>query len=195
MNEIILASNNAGKLTELRQALAVFNIEVKSMKDFNLESPEETGLSFIENAILKARYVSEKTGLPALADDSGVSVPALKGKPGIYSARYAGEEASDSENIDHLLAEMSDLSGDQRIAQVHCVLAFVQHATDPVPVIAQGVVNAEILTERQGEGGFGYDPVLFIPEVGKTFAQMTKEEKRLCSHRGRALADFLPNMR
>lgn len=195
MNSIVLASNNPGKLAEFSQAFEPLKINVKCMADFDLESPEETGLSFIENAILKARYVSEKTGLPALADDSGVSVTALNGAPGIYSARYAGDNAKDSDNIDHLLAEMSDLTGDQRAAQVHCVLAFVRHATDPVPLIAQGLVNAEILTERQGDGGFGYDPVLFIPEADKTFAQMTKGEKRSCSHRGRAVADFLQNMR
>lgn len=192
---LVLASNNSGKLKELQNALNPLGFEVSCMADHGVESPAETGLSFIENAILKARYVAEKTGLPALADDSGIAVTALDGAPGIYSARYAGPNATDSDNIDQLLFNMADFSKEQRAAQVHCVLAWVQSATDPIPQIFEGVIHCQILTERQGDGGFGYDPILYLPKLGKTFAQMTSVEKHACSHRGMALSKLQTHLK
>jgi XTP/dITP diphosphohydrolase len=191
--QLVLASNNAGKIKELTALLAELNIEVLPQSHFDLPSPEETGITFVENALLKARYVAEKTGLPALADDSGLSVDILTGAPGIYSARYAGEDASDQDNNTKLLSTLNEMNAWQHnpvTAQFHCVLAYVRHPEDPVPIICDGVWQGEILKEPQGENGFGYDPLFWCPEHKCSSASLTKTQKSQISHRAKALALF-----
>lgn len=187
--KIVLASNNQGKIKELSRILAELDIEILPMSDFNLPSPEETGTTFVENAILKARYVAEQTGLPALADDSGLSVDALNGAPGVYSARYAGAEASDADNNQKLLTEMAAVQ-EPRSAHFHCVLAFFRSASDPTPIICDGTWHGEILDAPQGDNGFGYDPLFWVPETNTSSAELTPEQKNKLSHRAKALAEF-----
>lgn len=186
--QIVLASNNQGKIKELSRILAELDIEILPMSAFDLPSPEETGTTFVENAILKARYVSEKTGLPALADDSGLSVDALDGAPGVYSARYAGESATDTDNNQKLLAEMTNQNN--RSAHFHCVLAFFRSASDPTPIICDGTWHGNILEAPQGENGFGYDPLFCVPETNTSSAELSPEQKNKLSHRAKALAEF-----
>lgn len=193
--QIVLASGNKGKLAELQNALDTFDVELIAQSEFDVSDADETGLSFIENAILKARHASLATGLPALADDSGLEVDALDGAPGIYSARYSimdGEAgpASDEKNNQKLLTALKDVQPENRSARFHCVLAFVRHAKDPNPLICQGAWEGEIKTSLDGEGGFGYDPLFFIKELNCTSAQLTKEEKNKISHRGKAIAQL-----
>lgn len=191
-NQLVLASSNAGKVAELQSLLADAGIEVLPQTQFGVPDADETGLSFIENAILKARHAARLTGLPAIADDSGLAVPALGGAPGIYSARYAtmhnalqDGESKDAANIRFLLKQMEHQQ--DRRAEFHCVLALVLHADDPVPLIAHGRWAGHISTQVQGEGGFGYDPIFWLPDLQKTAAQLSKAEKSLLSHRGQAL--------
>lgn len=183
---IVLASGNPGKIREIAELFAELDVEIIAQSEFNIESPEETGDTFVENALLKARYAAAKSGLPAMADDSGIVVDALNGRPGVRSARYAGEEASDDENLDKLIEEMKDVPDERRGAGFHCaaVLAFPDDAQDPV--IAEGVWRGMLLHERRGQGGFGYDPVFLDTVAGKTGAEMTREEKNGVSHRGQA---------
>lgn len=188
MNKLVLASGNAGKLAEFNALLADVGFEVRPQSEFGVEDAEETGLTFIENAILKARHASQATGLPALADDSGLVVDALGGAPGLYSARYAGEHGNHAANIDKLLHELRDVPDEHRSARFVCVLALLRHADDPQPLIAQGNWEGRILPARQGEGGFGYDPVFFSPVDHMSAAELPAEVKNLVSHRGRALA-------
>lgn len=185
--KVVLASGNKGKLVELQNALDSFNVELIPQTQFDVESAEETGLTFIENAILKARHASKITGLPALSDDSGLEVDALLGAPGIYSARFAGIDCSDEQNNLKLLNELKDISGEKRTARFHCILVYVRHWQDPTPIICQGSWEGEIKTELQGEGGFGYDPLFFVPELKLSAAQLTKEQKSKISHRGQAI--------
>jgi len=190
--KVVLASGNKGKLAELQNALDGFNVELIPQSEFNVTDADETGLSFIENAILKARHASMATGLPALADDSGLEVDALDGAPGIYSARYSimdGEDgpATDEKNNQKLLNALKGVQPENRTARFHCVLAFVRHAKDPNPLIAQGAWEGTIQSELDGQGGFGYDPLFFIKELNCTSAQLTKEEKTKISHRGQAI--------
>lgn len=190
--KIILASSNKGKLVELQNALDNFDVELIPQSEFDVSDADETGLSFIENAILKARHASLATGLPALADDSGLEVDALNGAPGIYSARYSimdGETgpASDDKNNQKLLMALQDIQAENRSARFHCVLAFVRHAKDPNPLICQGAWEGIIKTELDGAGGFGYDPLFFIKELNCTSAQLSKEDKNRISHRGQAV--------
>lgn len=189
MNTWVLASENQGKLAELNRLLADRNIQVRSMGEFDLTGAEENGLSFVENALIKARHVAKETGLPALADDSGLAVNALSGAPGIYSARYAGIHGNDQANYEKLLADIE--SFDDRSAQFVCVLALVRSADDPLPVIAQGLWLGEILPAPQGENGFGYDPV-FQPK-GETIsaAELSPQQKSQISHRALACAELL----
>ena len=184
---VVLASGNKGKLVELQNALDSFNVELIPQTQFDVESAEETGLTFIENAILKARHASKITGLPALSDDSGLEVDALLGAPGIYSARFAGIDCSDEQNNLKLLNELKDVSAKKRTARFHCILVYVRHWQDPTPIICQGSWEGEIKTELQGEGGFGYDPLFFVPELKLSAAQLTKEQKSKISHRGQAI--------
>jgi len=190
--KVVLASGNKGKLAELQNALDGFNVELIPQSEFNVTDADETGLSFIENAILKARHASMATGLPALADDSGLEVDALDGAPGIYSARYSimdGEDgpATDEKNNQKLLNALKGVQPENRTARFHCVLAFVRHAKDPNPLIAQRAWEGTIQSELDGQGGFGYDPLFFIKELNCTSAQLSKEEKNKISHRGQAI--------
>ena len=187
LSKIVLASNNAGKLKELQSMLASLGLELLSQKDFSLPSIEETGLSFVENAILKARYVAKETGLPAIADDSGLCVDALGGAPGIYSARFAGVDTTDSLNNQKLLRELDGVEDSQRGAHFRCALALVRHAEDPVPIICEGVWHGRILHELSGVNGFGYDPLFYVEELGKASAELSSEIKNQHSHRAKAL--------
>ena len=195
MQKVVLATGNAGKVRELADLLGDFGLDVVSQTELGVESAEETGLTFIENAILKARHASQVTGLPAIADDSGLAVDVLGGAPGIYSARYAGVDASDQQNLEKLLATLKDVPDDQRKARFHCVLVYMRHAEDPTPLVCHGSWEGQITRESAGEGGFGYDPIFFVPSEGKTAAELTRDEKRAISHRGRALKLLLEAMK
>ncbi len=186
MQELVLASGNPGKLKEFQQLLADCGYQVRSQGEFGLDSAEETGLTFVENAILKARHASAQTGRPALADDSGLSVDALEGRPGIYSARYAGPEATDADNNARLLQELEGVPEAERGACYHCILVLIRHAEDPTPVIAQGHWRGRIRTESKGEGGFGYDPLFQVLEHNCSAAELSKTEKGQISHRATA---------
>lgn len=187
---IVLASGNQGKITELNALLAPMGWRVRAQSEWQIEDAEETGFSFVENAIIKARHACAKTGLPSLADDSGIAVDALAGAPGIYSARYAGPNASDSDNIAKLLEGLQDIPQAQRSARFICVLVFMQHPQDPTPIICQGEWEGSILEAPQGQGGFGYDPVFYVPERDCSAAQLSPEDKHMLSHRGKALAQL-----
>ena len=188
MSKVVLASGNAGKLKELQNALTEFGVELITQSQLNIEGAEENGLTFVENALLKARHASRLSGLPALADDSGLEVEFLGGAPGIYSARYAGENASDSDNNAKLLAALDGVPVQRRRARFHCYLVYVRHWQDPTPIICQGTWQGQILTAAQGEGGFGYDPLFFDAELQVCPALISKEEKNKISHRGKAVA-------
>lgn len=186
--KVVLASGNKGKVNELTELLQAQNIEVLAQSEFDLESPEETGLTFIENALIKARYAAEKTGLPAIADDSGLSIPALDGAPGIYSARYSGEHVTDQSNIDLVLKNLEGKKGDLRQATFNCVLVYLRHANDPTPIVCHGQWHGVIMDSQIGEGGFGYDPIFWVPETQCSAAELNKLDKNAISHRGKALA-------
>jgi len=185
--DIVLATGNAGKVREMQGLLSELGFQVRPQSDFKVPEADETGLTFIENAILKARNAAAHTGLPAIADDSGIAVDALNGAPGIYSARYAGVGASDAENVDKLLMALADVPDEQRTASFHCVVAFLKHADDPTPLICSASWSGVITHAPVGSGGFGYDPVFFVPEHGCTSAELPPELKREISHRGQAL--------
>lgn len=190
---LILASNNAGKLNEFSALLAPINFELHTQAEFNVPEAEEPHVTFVENAIAKARHAARLTGRPALADDSGVCVNALGGAPGVYSARYAGEPKSDQRNNEKLIAALSAHA--DKSAYYYCVLVFVRHADDPQPVIADGRWNGEMIAEARGQGGFGYDPYFWIPALQKTAAELTSEEKNRLSHRGQALRALIERLR
>lgn len=187
MRKIVLATANPGKLRELQAVLAGLDFEIVPQSAFGVLEAEETGLTFIENALLKARNAALYTGLPALADDSGLAVDALGGVPGIYSARYAGAGAGDRANIGKLLAELEGVPAERRTARFVCVLALLHHPADPTPLICQGSWEGTILTEPRGEGGFGYDPIFFVPGEQRTAAELEPAVKNQISHRGQAL--------
>ncbi|WP_297201682.1 XTP/dITP diphosphatase [uncultured Pluralibacter sp.] len=195
MQKVVLATGNAGKVRELASLLNDFGFDVVAQTALNVESVEETGLTFIENAILKARHAAKVTGLPAIADDSGLAVDALGGAPGIYSARYAGEEASDEQNLQKLLVALDDVPDARRGAQFHCVLVYLRHADDPTPLVCHGAWPGVITRQPAGSGGFGYDPIFFVPSEGKTAAELSREEKIAISHRGKALKLLLEALR
>ena len=184
---ILLASNNAGKVRELAQLLADSPLQISAQREYGVPEVEETGLSFVENAILKARHAAQHSGLPALADDSGLEVDALHGAPGIYSARYAGVGASDAANIEQLLADLTAVPEPERTARFQCVLVYLRHAADPTPLICQGTWEGRILYEPCGTNGFGYDPIFFVPTHGCSAAELDSETKNQLSHRGQAL--------
>ncbi len=194
MNKLVLASNNAGKLREFQQMLAGCGFEVIPQSDFNIPDADETGLSFVENALIKARHAAKISGLPALADDSGLAVDALQGAPGIYSARYSGLNATDATNNQKLLTELASYSDDQRQAQFICALALVKHAKDPTPIICQGRWRGRILHEPRGANGFGYDPLFWVEEQSCSSAELEKQEKNRISHRGLALQALLAEL-
>jgi len=187
MQRIVLASNNPGKVREIGQMLADFDMQVLPQSDFDISEVEETGLTFVENAILKARNAAKQSGLPAIADDSGLEVDALKGAPGIYSARYAGAGASDEQNLQKLLEDLKDVSEAERTARFQCLMVFMRHANDPTPLICQGTWEGIITFEPRGKHGFGYDPVFFVPEQQCTSAELPPATKNQLSHRGQAL--------
>lgn len=189
MIRAVLASGNAGKLREFAQMLAGSGIELRPQSDFDLEPAPETATTFVENALAKARHVAERTGLPVIADDSGLEVDALNGAPGVYSARYADDLADDAANNRKLLAELAGLPPAQRRARFRAVLVYLRHVGDPAPVIAEGVWAGRIADAPRGDGGFGYDP-LFELDDGRTSAELAADEKNRLSHRGRALAEL-----
>lgn len=184
---IVLASNNAGKVREISELLAGARIRVVPQADFGVPEVEETGLSFVENAILKARNAAQHSGLPAIADDSGIEVDALHGAPGIHSARYAGPEASDVENLTKLLRALESVPELGRGARFQCILVYLRHAEDPSPLISQGTWEGRILETPRGANGFGYDPVFYVPSHGCSAAQLDLKIKNDLSHRGQAM--------
>jgi len=188
---IVLASNNAGKVREINQLLADERIHVIPQGDLSVPEAEETGLTFVENAILKARNAARHSGLAAIADDSGIEVDALRGAPGIYSARYAGAGASDWENLEKLLADLADVPEAQRTARFQCIMVYLRHAEDPTPVICQGTWEGSILFEPRGENGFGYDPIFLVPTHRCSSAELDPAIKNSLSHRGQALSKLV----
>jgi XTP/dITP diphosphohydrolase len=194
MKKIILASNNKGKIREFNTMLeGVY--EVVSMSDMNVEEVPEIGLTFVENALIKARNASEQSGLPALADDSGIVVDALNGAPGIYSARFAGNHGDDEANTQKVLRDMSQIPDGQRSARFWCAIVFVEHANDPTPIIIQRGWEGEILREKAGKNGFGYDPIFYVPTHSKASAELSPEIKNTISHRGKALQALLAELK
>jgi len=191
--KVVLASGNRGKLRELGAMLESIGIEVVPQSEFDVPDIEETGLTFVENAILKARNACEHTGLPAIADDSGIEVDALNGQPGIYSARYSGQ--GDQANNEKLVAELADVPPEQRTARYRAALVYMRHAADPSPIIAEGAWEGLVISEPRGENGFGYDPYFLIPELGKTGAELDSEQKNRISHRAQALNKLVDALR
>jgi XTP/dITP diphosphohydrolase len=185
MQQLVIASNNPGKLREISRILAPLGFEAVPQAAFNVPEAEEPHVTFIENCLTKARHAARLTGLPALADDSGICVDALGGAPGVYSARYAGEPKSDQRNNEKLIAELAGKSN--RRAHYYCVIVYLRHADDPQPIIAEGSWHGEIIDTPRGDGGFGYDPYFWLPELGKTGAELDADVKNGMSHRGVAL--------
>lgn len=186
---LVLATGNPGKVKELANMLSPLNINVVPQSDFNVSEVAETGTTFVENAIIKARHAAKITGMPAIADDSGLEVDGLNGAPGVYSARFAGPGASDQDNIDKLLVDLGD--NPIRSARFWCVLVLMRHEDDPTPLICSASWEGEITLTQNGNGGFGYDPVFFVAEKNCTSAELTKEQKNAVSHRGQALQKLL----
>ena len=200
--KVVMASSNPGKLREINQILAGLGMEVVPQSEFDVPDADETGLSFVENAILKARNAAQLTGLPAIADDSGLEVDALKGAPGIYSARYfsrtnssrsgdSGQGTTDEKNLRKLLEDLKDVPKNERTARFQCLMVFMSHAQDPTPLICQGTWEGRILMEPQGDKGVGYDPIFYVPSENCTSAELTPEVKNRLSHRGQALTQLL----
>lgn len=193
MSRVVLASGNKGKLVELQTILAEKQVELVPQSELGVGSVPETGLSFVENALIKARHAAKETGLPAIADDSGIEVDALNGEPGIYSARYSGVDGAeaDARNNIKLLAELEQVPEAERTARFQCVIVYMRHDKDPMPLICQGTWEGRILFEEQGENGFGYDPLFYVPEHDCASAQLSPEIKNSLSHRGQALRTLL----
>ena len=189
--KVVLASNNRGKLLELTGLLDGLGIHLQPQADFAVPEVAETGLSFVENAILKARNAALHAQLPAIADDSGIEVEFLGGAPGIYSARYAGEGASDADNLELLLEQVRKSGLERPVARYQCVIVYITHGTDATPVIAHGTWHGHLVTEPRGSNGFGYDPMFFVPTHGCTSAELPPVEKNRISHRGQAMQDLL----
>ena len=195
MRKVVLASGNVGKLREMSVLLAPLGLELVAQSTFGIHSADETGTTFMENALLKARHAARKAKLPAISDDSGIEVDALDGRPGVYSARFAGENASDQDNLRKLLTELHDVPAEFRQARYHCVIVFVRTANDPEPVIAHGKWEGQITTEPRGSGGFGYDPIFQPAGLHSTAAQLSPEEKNKISHRAHALLALVAELR
>jgi len=191
---VVLASGNAGKLREFSELLATSGFTLLRQSDFGIVPPPETGTTFLENALIKARNAARLAGLPAIADDSGIEVDALGGGPGVHSARYAGENARDEENLAKLLGALHGLPPERRGARYRCVIVFVEHAEDPRPLVGEGTWEGTIIDTRRGDGGFGYDPSFVPVGESRTVAQMPAAEKHLHSHRGQALRAFLARL-
>ncbi len=195
MSTIVLASNNPGKVSEFNALFADKQIKIAPQAQFGVSEVDETGLSFVENALLKARHAAQHTGLPAIADDSGIEVDALNGAPGIYSARYAGKGASDQENLEKLLADLKAVPEEQRTARFQCLMVYMRHANDPTPIICQGTWEGRILFAPRGSNGFGYDPIFFVPTHNCTSAELPSDVKNALSHRGQALHKLVAALR
>ena len=191
---VVLASSNPGKLAELSALLEPAGLRVVSQDAFGIEPLEETALTFVENALIKARAACAATGLPALADDSGVVVDALEGAPGVHSARYAGGGASDADNVAKLLEALEGVAPPERGAAFVCAIVYLRHARDPCPIVCEGIWEGRILDAPRGAGGFGYDPVFFIETLGRSAAELSRAEKNAVSHRGQALAQLLDRL-
>ena len=192
--EVVLASSNPGKLAELKARLEPAGLRVVPQDAFGVEPPEETGLTFVENALIKARAACAATGLPALADDSGIVVDALAGAPGVRSARYAGPGASDDDNVARLLEALRGVAPAERGAAFVCAIVWLRHARDPCPIVCEGIWEGRVLDAPRGDGGFGYDPVFFLEALGRTAAELSRAEKNAVSHRGQALAQLLDRL-
>ncbi len=193
-NQIVLASGNAGKLREIAQLLEGLNLEILPQSEFNVPEVEETGLTFVDNAILKARNAAHYTGLPAIADDSGIAVDVLRGRPGIYSARFAGIGASDEENLEKLIRMVTPFPDEERTARFICSMVYIRHEEDHVPVIAEGVWEGQLLIDPKGQNGFGYDPIFYVSSQQCTSAELPPEIKNKLSHRGQALRKLLEQL-
>jgi len=191
MQQIVLATGNKGKVREITQMLTGQPFEILPQSNFNVPEVEETGLTFVENAIIKARFAAEVTGLPAIADDSGIEVDALKGAPGIYSARYAGLDATDKENLDKLIKDIESVEDPLRTARFQCSLVLMRHAKDPTPIICHGTWEGTLLRQAVGTNGFGYDPIFWLEDKQCTSAQLEPEVKDQLSHRGQALRQLV----
>ena len=198
MSKVVLATGNQGKVKELAQLLKTQDIEIVPQSEFNVSEVAETGTTFVENAIIKARHAAKITGLPAIADDSGLEVDALNGAPGVYSARYAADitegEVSDEDNTNKLLAALSQVPEDKRSARFHCVLVYMKHENDPTPIICHGVWQGSISREKQGKQGFGYDPVFWQHDLQMSSAQLPRDIKNKLSHRGQALEKLVAKL-
>jgi XTP/dITP diphosphohydrolase len=192
--QIVIASNNSGKLREIKAVLAGLDISIIPQAEFAVEDADETGLSFVENAIIKARHAAALSKLPSIADDSGIEVDVLNGEPGIYSARYAGVGASDEENLHLLLDKVRQTGVPQASARFQCVMVYLRHAQDPTPIIAKGTWQGHIVDEPRGDNGFGYDPVFYVPSHACTSAELPAEVKNSISHRGQALRLLLEKL-
>ncbi|MCP4042404.1 MAG: RdgB/HAM1 family non-canonical purine NTP pyrophosphatase [Gammaproteobacteria bacterium] len=195
MTRVVLASNNQGKVREFNELLSGFHLEVLPQAEFDVPEAEETGLTFVENAILKARNAAAHTGLPAFSDDSGIEVDALRGAPGIRSARFAGIGASDQGNLDKLLADLQEVPEEDRTARYQCLIVYLTHAEDPTPIICQGTWEGRLGFQPRGENGFGYDPIFLVPEHACTAAELPAETKNSMSHRGKALRKLVEEFR
>lgn len=192
--KLVLASANPGKIKELQELLSGLGISIIPQGDLNILDIEETGLTFVENAILKARNATALSGLPAIADDSGLEVDYLLGAPGIYSARYSGDGATDAANREKLLTALTDVPVGQRGARYQAVIVYLRHAEDPTPIICQGTWEGSIAFEHRGTHGFGYDPIFYVPEMACHAAELDKPTKHSLSHRGKAIDQFLQQM-
>ena len=190
MKKLVLASGNPGKLRELRQILEDLGYELHAQSEFGVSEVAETGTTFVENAIIKARHAAAQTGLPALADDSGIEVDALDGAPGVFSARFAGEDADDDANNALLVEKLRQVPAEQRSARYRAVIVLMRHAADPSPLICEGSWEGLIQLQPAGDGGFGYDPYFYLPELDCSSAQLSAAEKNRLSHRGQALAEL-----
>jgi len=193
LNKLVIASGNKGKLREINALLSPLAIEVFPQSSFDVPETSEPFCTFVENALLKARHASQHTGLPALADDSGICVNALNGNPGVQSARFAGEPRSDARNNQKLIETLKDEA--DKSAYYYCIIVLVRHPEDPQPIIVDGAWHGEIILQPKGEGGFGYDPYFFLPELGKAAAELPAEQKNTISHRGKALAKLVQSMK
>lgn len=192
---VVLATGNSGKVRELAALLADSGIEFLLQSDLGVQPVEETGDTFVANALLKARHAARATGLPAIADDSGLAVDALGGAPGVYSARYAGDGASDADNVAKLLRALNDVPAPKRTARFHCAMVYIAHADDPVPIVCEGVWEGAILPGARGGNGFGYDPVFFVPTHNRSAAELDAHTKNQLSHRGQALRALAQRLR
>ena len=192
--QLVLASDNQGKLKELTALLSDSGFSVVGQRDLDVTPAEETGETFIENAILKARNAARQTGHPAIADDSGIEVDALKGAPGVYSARFAGDNATDSDNVAKLLSQLTDVQSEDRKARFRCLMVYLRRADDPAPLICEGTWSGKVTLTPSGENGFGYDPVFWVPDEGCTAAELNPARKNVLSHRAQALKQLVAEL-